>query len=83
MDIAQKNKLNRDIKNLLKYDVEEVIKDAQIRNWHHSEYKRLYRLDPKFEYMNKNSIRIMLRLNLLYRIISLHNFGLEINLDEL
>ena len=41
------------------------------------EFKRLYLADSQFEYMNKKSILIMLRLNLQFRIIPLHSFGLK------
>ena len=42
------------------------------------EFKRLYSNDPTFSLMNKESIKTMFRLNLRYRWISLHSFGLFI-----
>ena len=44
------------------------------------EFKRLYRADDTFEYMNRNSILIMIRLNLSMRAIELHRFGMGIEL---
>jgi hypothetical protein len=44
------------------------------------EFLRLYRADNTFEYMNIKSLRIMLRLNLLYRFEPLHTFGIYIEL---
>lgn len=41
------------------------------------EFMRLWRADSQFIYMNKRSILIMLRLNLRFRIIALHSFGLK------
>lgn len=78
--------LNRDIKKLLKlyaiinsndFDSKEY-KDAygKLTN----EFKRLYFADTKFEYMNVQSIRIMLRLNLRFRFYQLHTFGLMIEI---
>ena len=46
-----------------------------------TEFKRLYFADKEFEAMNKESIKIMFRLNLRYRIIPFHAFGLFINID--
>lgn len=79
-----KNELNRDIKKLKSefyrigfWDLEyqEQQKPALIK-----EFKRLYDADRNFEYMNKDSILTMLRLNLTYRIIDLHLFGINIDL---
>lgn len=67
--------LNRDIKRLCKNA--ENLTELE-RN---TEFKRLYFADKEFEAMNKESIKIMFRLNLRYRIIPLHAFGLSINID--
>ena len=40
------------------------------------EYRRLYYADDELKYMNKKSIRIMLILNRIYRIIPFHMFGI-------
>lgn len=55
-----------------------------------SEYKELnekflelYHQDNQFKICNKTSILIALRINLKYRIILLHSFGLNINLIDL
>jgi hypothetical protein len=77
--------LNRDIKRLLKLVAsytgknlpdyhERIEKDVK------PEFLRLYNADRSFEYMNKQSIIIMLRLNIRYRFEALHHFGLFINL---
>lgn len=75
--------LNRDIKRLVKleqnvsakYDTKEY---DQAVNELKKEYVRLYYADDKFEYMNVQSIKIMLRMNLRYRFVALHTFGLFI-----
>lgn len=67
--------LNRDIKRL--YKNAENLTESE-RN---AEFKRLYFADEEFDFMNKESIKIMLKLNLRYRIIPFHVFGLSINID--
>ncbi len=74
--IMIEKKLNRDIKDLLKYANDDSL---AFRN----EFRHLYGLDPSFKSMSKKSILIMLRLNLRYRIIPLHTFGLNIDLETL
>ena len=74
--------LNKDIKSL---------KDKCVRNYPSQseeedvkkEFLRLYLADRKFEYMNKQSVLIMFRLNLRFRFVGLHTFGLHLNLEEL
>lgn len=44
------------------------------------ELKRLYHVDPNMEYMNASSLRIMIRLNLSFRVIPFHHFGIQIEL---
>ena len=67
--------LNRDIKRLCKNaaNLTEIERNT--------EFKRLYFADEEFDFMNKESIKIMLKLNLRYRIIFFHTFGLFINID--
>ncbi len=44
------------------------------------EFKRLFYADSEFKAMNRESILIMLRLNLSHRIIPFHQFGLNIEI---
>lgn len=75
--------LNRDIKRLAN-TVEKLhqLNDQdtyfkEVETTVKPEFKRLYLADSQFEYMNKKSILIMLRLNLQFRIIPLYSFGLK------
>jgi len=84
--------LNRDIKRLEK----EIFKMSQncektgnndeyffyIANDAKKEFTRLFHADATFEYMNRESVLIMLRLNLRHRFIQLHQFGSAINLPS-
>ena len=45
-----------------------------------NKFIELYNSDPKFEFMNKENILIMIRLNLKFRFIPLHLFGINIEL---
>lgn len=72
--------LNRDIKRLGKLINTEKEYNEQLLFAHEKEFKRLYNADREFKYMNAESIRIMLRINLRHRIIPLHQFGLDIEL---
>lgn len=83
-----KNELNRDIKRLkseiyrMSFEsLETYYKyiDTEARK----EFKRLYYADDKFQYMNKTSVLIMLRLNLSHRFVVLHHFGIGIELNNL
>ena len=47
------------------------------------EFLSLYNSDAKFEQMSKRSILIMLRLNIRYRFVALHNFGIFINIENM
>ena len=75
--------LNRDIKRLgntvekLHQLNNQDIYFKEIETMVKPEFMRLYLADSQFEYMNKKSILIMLRLNLSLRIIPLHSFGLK------
>ncbi|MEX0594967.1 MAG: hypothetical protein WD512_00580 [Candidatus Paceibacterota bacterium] len=80
--------LNRDVKRLLKAHRERrrefqkgnVDKGWEIEKEIQSEIRRLYYADTKLEYISKNNLLIMLRLNLRYRAITLHHFGNAIDL---
>jgi len=74
--IMTKQELNRDIKRLA--NNHHSMEEADVKN----EIKRLYYADSTFEYMNLNSVKMLLRLNLRYRVISLHVFGLHIDLPN-
>lgn len=71
-----KQELNRDVKRLANKHIEMQEQDVI------KEFKRLYYADSNFEYMNLNSVKMMLRLNLRYRVIALHIFGININLPN-
>jgi hypothetical protein len=76
--------LNRDIKRLLKEDslyasTNKAVHLDNIRR----EFVRLYMADQYFQYMNRTSILIMLRLNLRYRFVALHSFGVLIETNTL
>lgn len=76
-----KQELNRDIKRLWKRFVSRRTKeyDKKIEEELRSEFKRLYYADKDMTYMNANSLRWMLRMNLSLRVVNLHNFGLGID----
>lgn len=71
-----KQELNRDVKRLANKHTN--MNEADLNK----EFKRLYYADSNFEYMNLNSLKMMLRLNLRYRFVPLHQFGLMINLPN-
>mgnify|MGYP000612029665 CR=1 FL=1 len=72
--------LNRDIKRLAatvkkhKQNGETLQKEEEIRK----ELNRLYYADTTLEAASKNSLMILIRLNLRFRAIPLHIFGLDI-----
>lgn len=77
--------LNRDIKKLANefYRLSFENADDQydfIEGKGKKEFMRLYNADENFEYMNLQSVKLMLRLNLRHRFVALHNFGLKISL---
>jgi len=83
-----KKELNRDIKRLgaeiYRMSFEDQDKyfeylDKEARK----EFIRLFYSDQDFEYMNLNSVKLMLRMNLKNRFIDLHTFGLMINERDL
>lgn len=68
--------LNRDIKRLSKNH--HNMNEADVKK----EIHRLYYADFTFKYMNLNSVKMLLRLNLRYRVIALNVFGLHIDLPN-
>lgn len=87
-----KQELNRDIKRLEKA----IFKKSQIIDKTGSndeyfkfisevatpEFTRLFRADDEMEAMTKESIKIMLRLNLRHRFVPFHCFGICIDLPS-
>jgi hypothetical protein len=88
-----KQELNRDYKRLYKrYDQWEQgigslsnSSDQKVRDAYREEYtkmsvelNRLYRADKEFDYSNKNSILIAIKLNNSMRVVPLHRFGIFI-----
>ena len=77
--------LNRDIKSLNKYikgisQAADLMKDnaayyRDIENVAKPEFIRLYHAANDFKALTKDTILIMLRLNISHRFIALHNFG--------
>lgn len=65
--------LNLDTTNLDNYfkQIDAVIKPL---------FMKYYMADSEFEHMDKTSMKTMLRLNVKHRFVSLHSFGLQINL---
>lgn len=77
--------LNRDIKRMAR-DLKKVKDQTDtdlffnyVENTLKPEFLRLFRADSSFEVMNKQSVLILLRINLSYRFIQLYAFGIEIN----
>jgi DNA repair ATPase RecN len=74
--------LNRDIKRLAKLAANYTKANENVpetRKQITDEVKRLFNADNSFENMNKESVLTLLRLNLRYVVIPLHNFGIHIN----
>lgn len=71
-----KQELNRDIKRLA--NNHQNMEESDVKK----EIHRLYYADSEFKYMNLNSVKMLLRLNLRYRVIALHFFGININLPN-
>jgi hypothetical protein len=72
---------NRDVKRLRK----EVAKHTSTltpekENELKKEFMRLYYVDTKFEIANKETILTLFRINLRFRFIPLHLFGIKIDL---
>lgn len=78
--------LNRDIKKLASEIYRRSFEDQTayfkyVEGPAKEEFKRLFYADQKFEYMNLQSMRTMLRLNVRHRFIPFHQFGLQIEID--
>lgn len=80
--------LNRDIKRLVKDcesihepDINQRLRDIQVEKCR-KEFHRLYHADTSFTSVSKQNILYMLRLNIRYRFIELHSFGIHINLPN-
>lgn len=80
--------LNRDIKRLgaelyrMSFEDSKVYW-AYIENAAKKEFMRLFYADTAFEFMNLNSVKLMLRLNIKHRFVPLHTFGLSIDETKL
>jgi hypothetical protein len=80
--------LNRDVKRLVKAIQKEVKENAGYIKGDsfpifQKEFRRLYHADDMFEFMSKDSILRMLRLNLKYRFMPLYLFGIKIQLNNI
>lgn len=82
-----RKELNRDIKRAYKKylllqtsDNETYYKEIEPLK---KELRRLYYADKGFEFMNLNSVKIMILLNCKFGFVSLHSFGLNIKDLEL
>lgn len=72
-----KQELNRDIKRLTKL----VGTDKEHTPEFEKEFRRLYYADSSMEYLNVESIKTLLRLNVRHRFIPFHQFGLMIEIN--
>ncbi len=79
--------LNRDIKRLWN-KVESLVTNGTNNDTYFTivekeikpEFIRLYNADREFKALNRQNILILLKLNLRYRIVPLHAFGLFIEI---
>jgi hypothetical protein len=84
-----KRELNRDYKRLWKrfktYQPEQPASDDDYLEWESckKELKRLYFSDRGMDYINLNSLKILLIMNRKLRVIPLHQLGTHINTDKL
>jgi len=85
-----KKELNADIKKLGKKIVFLQTRPNLDKFWEFTdsgefrkEFRRLYDLDKKFEYMSMKSLKILMVLNRKYQVVPFHAFGIQTNLDEL
>ena len=69
--------LNRDVKRLIRHH--EGMQAVDVIN----EIRRLYFADNGFTALNRKNILRLLHLNLIYRAVELHKFGVQIDLDQL
>lgn len=81
-----KNDLNRDIKRLFNQYKANSGGEAtsEYFKWIDTvvkpELKRLYHADTTLNSLNATSLKMLIRLNLLLRVIPFHQFGLYINI---
>lgn len=68
-----KAEYNRDVKRLRNYI--KANRNGE-ETYIASEFRRLYGADKTFEYANKDSVLTLLRINLRYRLVPLHMFGI-------
>ena len=78
-----KQELNRDIKRLAGFvrsldNINEMPEKSE--KYIKDEIRRLYYADDKFEYMSKESVLRLLRMNLRFRSVALHHFGLRMDI---
>lgn len=85
-----KREYNRDVKRLKNKVVKFTAKGEATRedldtfeNEVKAELSRLYYADTNFEYATKQSVLILFRLNLRFRVVQLHMFGIFINLEDI
>ena len=77
--------LNKDIKKLNSEIYRHSFMDKEIYSEYisseaYKEFARVYMADVQFKYINKESVLILLSLNLKHRFIPLNNFGISIEL---
>ena len=80
--------LNRDVKRLLKAYLKLDRTDLSnyfgaIEKQIKPEFLRLYRADSEMRAFNSNSLLVMIRLNNQCRFIPLHQFGINIDLENI
>ncbi len=71
---------NRDVKRLRKLSHNVATPNDAVEQRIKAEFHRLYNADDTFKYANKDSVLTLLRINLRFRFIPLHSFGLFITL---
>ena len=74
--------LNRDIRRLARRveTLQNTEKIFEYLDEVKAELSRLYYADDEFTAMNKQSVLILLRLNLRFRVIPLHLFGINVEI---
>lgn len=83
----KKQELNRDIRRLYsQYKANSGKGDADLTKYFEwvektakPELIRLYNADTSLKSLNANNLRLLIRLNLVYRAIPFHKFGLYID----
>lgn len=69
------SELNRDIKRLYR-----SVENGKINPDFEKEFKRLYYADKEASVLTLKSLKIMMALNRIYRVIPFHVFYIDINL---